>query len=95
MALVTGNAAPTLTSAAVVTVPDGQCELVVSNTSGVTVYVAFGANAVTSANGFAIPTGAPPVTFRTFTGSAGAPMNLIYATGSVTGVVSWAISTTQ
>jgi hypothetical protein len=62
MALVTGNAAPTLTSAVVATIPGGPCELVVSNTSGVTVYVAFGAHAVTSSNGFAIPTGAPPVT---------------------------------
>lgn len=95
MALTTGNAAPTLTSAAVVTIPSGPCELVISNTSGVTVYVAFGAHAVTATNGFAIPTGAPPVTITTYPGSTGAPMNLIYATGSVTGVVSWAISTSQ
>lgn len=66
--------------------------MIISNTSGGTVYVGAGVNAVTATNGFAIPNGAPPVSFSGYPGSAGATLNVI-APGAITGVVSWLIST--
>lgn len=94
MAIISGNITPTTTSAAVVTIPNGPCQVVLSNTSNVTVYFAVGAHAVTATNGFAIPAGAPPVTVVAYPGSAGGPLNVL-ASGAATGVVSWFISTTQ
>jgi hypothetical protein len=78
-----------------VVVPNGPCQVVISNVSGATVYVTTTV-AATSTNGFAIPTGAPPVTFTGYPGSTGASLNVIADSGgSVTGVVSWLISTTR
>jgi hypothetical protein len=95
MAIVSGNFTPTTTSTAVATIPNGPCQVVLSNTSSVTVYFAVGTNAATAANGFAIPAGAPPVTVVAYPGSAGGPLNVVIASGTATGVVSWFISTTQ
>lgn len=78
-----------------VMVPNGPCNVIVSNTSGATVYVTANV-AATATNGLAIPTGAPPVTFNGYPGSTGATLNVIAASGgTVTGVVSWLISTAQ
>lgn len=96
MAIVTGNATPSTSSVAVATIPNGPCQVVISNTSGVTVYVSVGAHAATATNGFAIPTGAPPVAVVAYPGSLGGPLNILASTGTgITGVVSWLISTTQ
>lgn len=95
MSVTTRNVAPTNTSAVAFVMPPGPCTVVISNTSGVTVYVGAGSEAVSATNGFAIPNGAPPVTIPAYPGSAGTPINVIAPTGSVTGVVSWVISTAQ
>lgn len=50
-----------------VLVPPGPCTVVISNTSGVTVWIG-GVNATTS-NGFGIPTASPAITFRGYEGS--------------------------
>lgn len=94
MALVASAKAPTAASTVLFTVPNGPCQVTISNTSGGTVYIGFGPNAVTATNGFAIPNGAPPVPFTGYPGSAGAAVNVI-APGTISGVVSWLISTPQ
>lgn len=94
MALITGAKTPTASSTVLVTVPNGPCQVVISNTSGGTIYVGAGPNAVSATNGFAIPNNAPPVTFSGYPGSAGATLNVI-APGTISGVVSWLISTPQ
>lgn len=95
MAISSGQATPsTSSSTPLCTVPPGVGTVVISNTSGATVLVAVGT--ATQTNGFAIPTGAPPVTFATYPGSRGAALSVIGATGgTVTGVVSWLISSGQ
>lgn len=89
--MVFGAYTPTASSTALVSVPPGSCEIVISNTSGGTVYIG-GPNAVTATNGFAIPNNAPPVTLVGYPGSKGVQLNVI-APGTISGVVSWAIST--
>lgn len=94
MSLTTGAVTPTASSTVLITIPNGPCQVVISNTSGSIVYVGAGPNAVTATNGFAIPNNAPPVTFTGYPGSKGTTLNVI-APGTITGVVSWAISTSQ
>lgn len=94
MAVTTGAATPTTSSTVLTTVPNGPCQVVISNTSGATVYVGAGSHAVTATNGFAIPNNAPPITFTGYPGSTGSTLNVI-AVGTITGVVSWLISTAQ
>ena len=92
MAISSGNVTPGA-SAPLCTIPPGPCTVLISNTSGVTVYVTAGV-AATAANGFAIPTTAPPVEIPTYAGSRAVPLN-VFTAGSPTGVVSWMISTSQ
>lgn len=92
-----GSSSPALsasTSAVVCPVPPGVGTVIVSNTSGVTVYLAAGV-AATATNGFAIPTGAPPVEIPMYPGSKGTTFNVLAGSGSITGSVSWLVSTAQ
>lgn len=92
----TSNPALSNSSAAqLCVVPPGVGAVVISNNSGATVYVTAGKTA-TTANGFAIPTGAPPVTIPTFAGSAGTTLSVIAGTAPTAGApVSWLISSAQ
>ena len=95
MSLTSGQVTPINgTSTLLVNVPPGVATVVISNVSGATVYVGAGPNPATTTNGFAIPTGAPPVTFPTYPGSTGSQLQVI-AGGAVTGPVSFIISTAQ
>jgi hypothetical protein len=60
-------------------IPPGPCTVVLSNTSGVTVWV--GGSTTTSTNGFGIPSGSAPVTFSGWEGSQPATL---YAIGTST-----------
>jgi len=93
MALDMGQVTPTTSSANLVFVPPGINSVVITNTSGVTVYVGIGT--VTTGNGFAIPNGGAPVPFSTAPSSTGAQLTVIGGTGSITGPVSWLISSAQ
>jgi hypothetical protein len=91
----TSSSTPVLGSTAVTLcqVPPGVGAVVISNNSGGTVYIAAGVTA-TANNGFAIPTGAPPVTIPTFPGSRGTTLSVI-APGTVSGALSWLVSSAQ
>lgn len=95
MAISGGQVTPnTSSSVPLCTIPPGVGTVVISNTSGATVLVAVGT--ATQTNGFAIPTGAPPVAFPSYPGSRGAALGVVgIAGGTVTGVVSWLISSGQ
>jgi len=76
-------------------VPPGPCEIVVSNTCGVTVYLGTTATVATT-TGFPIPNNAPPVAVRTLLGSTGGSLYVIPATGgSITGGVGTLVSTSH
>jgi hypothetical protein len=76
-------------------VPPGVGAVVISNNSGATVYIAAGATATTT-YGFAIPTGAPPVTIPTYPGSRGTVLSIIAGSAPTAGApVSWLISSAQ
>lgn len=94
MAISSGSVTPSSTSEPLCSVPPGVYNLSISNVSGVTVYVTAGVTA-TATNGFAIPTGAPPIVIDGYPGSRGVQLNVVAPTGTVTGVVSWLISTPQ
>jgi hypothetical protein len=71
-------------------VPPGVNSLVISNTSASNpVYIGTGVG-VSSANGFAIPAGAPPVAIPGYPGSG--PTQL-YVIGTTSDVVTWMLST--
>jgi len=97
----TGSSLPALSTtvaAQLCTVPPGVGAVVISNTCGATIYVAAGVTASQTGqiNGFAIPTGAPPVTIPTFPGSKGTTLSVIVATGgTISGAVSWLVSSAQ
>lgn len=90
-----GTSTPVLGGTAVTLcqVPPGDGTVIISNTSGGTVYIAAGVTA-TAANGFAIPTGAPPVMIPTYPGSKGTTLSVI-APGTVSGALSWLVSSAQ
>lgn len=89
---------PALSNASAVqlcVVPPGVGTVILSNNSGATVYVAANVTATTT-NGFAIPTGAPPVMIPVYPGSKGATLSVIAGTAPTAGApVSWLISTAQ
>lgn len=107
MALVAGQLSstsnPVLSISAVVplvSVPAGPCTVIISNTSGATVFVAPGGTAPTAAglqgNGLPIPSGAPPVEFSTYPGSTGSTLYIVGASGgTITGAVGWLLSTAR
>jgi hypothetical protein len=92
------TSSPALSNASAVTlctVPPGEATVIISNNSGATVYVAAGVTA-TTANGFAIPTGAPPVPIPTYPTSTGTTLSIIAGTAPTAGApVSWLISNTN
>lgn len=92
------TSAPALSSGAAAqlcVVPPGVGTVLISNNSGATVYVTAGKTA-TTANGFAIPTGAPPVAIPVYPGSQGVALSVIAGTAPTAGApVSWMISTAQ
>ena len=76
-------------------VPPGVGAVIVSNTSGATVFITAGVTA-TQTNGFAIPNNAPPVTIPTYPGSKGTFLSVIVATGgTISGAVSWITTSAQ
>jgi hypothetical protein len=68
-------------------VPPGPSTIVISNTTNVTVFLGT-SNAVTTTNGFPIPSGAQPVELHTFLGSTGGTLWVVPAStpGSGNGV---------
>jgi hypothetical protein len=83
------------TAATLCQVPPGVGVVIISNNSGATVYVTAGVTATTT-NGFAIPTGAPPVTIPTYPGSKGTALSVIAGTApTASAPVSWLISSAQ
>ena len=83
------------TAATLCEVPPGAGAVVITNNCGATVYIAAGVTA-TTANGLAIPTGAPPVTIPLFPGSRGTTLSIIAGAAPTAGApVSWLISTPQ
>jgi len=87
MAIVVGQTTVTGSSAPFVSVPPGVNTLIVSNTSGATVYI--GPGTVTATNGFAIPNGAPPVSIPGFNASKPTQLSVIGTSGNI----SWILST--
>lgn len=73
------------------TVPPGQCTLMLTNSSGVTVYV--GGAGVTTGNGCPIPAGALPVAVPGYPSSASSVLYVVAGAGTVTGPVGWLLST--
>jgi len=89
--LTAGQVTPTTSSAAFFDVPPGPSDIVISNSSGVNVFIG-GPNAVTTSNGFEVPTGTL-FHLTQFRNSAGIQLNIIAGSGSITGTASWLIST--
>jgi hypothetical protein len=81
------------TAAQLCVIPPGVGTVIISNNCGQIVYVTAGATATTT-NGFAIPSGAPPVSIPTYPGSKGTTLSVI-AAAAPTGPVSWLISSAQ
>ena len=75
------------------TIPPGPCTVLLSNLgTASTVYVGIGGTAVTSAQGFPVPSGlVPPVTIPGYQGSQGGPLYAVAGAG--TAVLAWVIST--
>ncbi len=67
-------------------IPPGPCTVIVSNQSGHTVYLG-NSNAVTTANGFPIPTGAPPLPIPGYAASAETDLWGISGTSSTIGLL--------
>ena len=88
-----GQVTPTTSSQNLVFVPPGSGQVVISNVSGVTVYI--GTGTVTTGNGVPSPTGTAPVHVPTLPGSVGAQLTVIGGAGSITGPVGWFLSTAQ
>lgn len=81
MAVTALQLAVSSTASLLVTVPPGPCTVVLSNTSGHTVYIG-NSNSVTTTNGFPIPTGVPPVTIHGYVGSVASPLWAIHGVTS-------------
>jgi hypothetical protein len=66
-------------------VPAGPCTVILSNTSGQTVYV--GGTAVSSSRGFGIPSGSPPVAIPGYPASASTPLYAVAGSAVTLGVL--------
>lgn len=62
--------------------PPGPCTVVLSNVGTATAYVGPGGTAVTTSNGFPVPSGSYPVVFPGYPGGAGAVLSCITTSGS-------------
>jgi hypothetical protein len=106
MAITTGGiptaSVSNTTVAPIALVPPGPSTVILTNVSGVTVYIGavpVGTAAPTAtvvvATGFPIPSGAPPVVIPGSMGSAPTQLYLIAGASGATAGVGWLISTTR
>jgi hypothetical protein len=85
MAILASQPAVGTAASLAVTVPAGPCTLILSNTSGETVYV--GGPEVTADSGFPVPSGSPPVPVPGYPGSAESELYAVAGSAATLGVI--------
>jgi hypothetical protein len=91
-----GQATAGSATAVLTVLPPGPCTVVLSNIGPVTVYVgAVAGGSLSSANGFPIPSGAPPVAIPGYPGGGGSRLSVVTAAGTATSTVGWIVSSSS